>query len=804
MAWERARASLLAALAKGAVAIMLTGMWAAAGAAETLILQEGRDGYRGCAAAVFQGGDGAEAAPAGCLPLRGTRNQVALRFELPDRLRGKELARARLEVFVPEARDLRMICEIRCHPVEHEWEEPAESVVAGALPGGWLDGTTDYGRGRPAGVADSHSLWEYDGKWFPHRYQFLSAPEGGKWIDFNLTPVARQWLHDPASNHGVALVPVNLPDHRFPNTTAIDIPGPAHPEVERRPRLILEFAPLERPYLVGMTHTLSKHSDRSTRYRFFGPFEEHYEMAMARNEFEGFQVIVYPMAEALEGVTFDWTDLADRETGARIPKEDVEYFCEEVFPELYPNMKIKDWYFHGKNFAMPDALSGARPADCPPQLSTPFWFRVRTRPETRPGEYRGVVTARPGNAPPRELTVRVRVWDYAIPQEWNFETMGQTIWENVERAHGEVTPELKRRYLDFLLEHRFSPTEQYRDKLSPDLEDIPYCIERGMSTIYLSGNFTGENVEGLRERCEAVKKLGLIDQAYVYIGDETSDWEEMRRRAELIRRACPEAMVMIGGSFPRPELDGVIDIFDPQINLETNEVYSVTAEQVKPLIEQAKRRGEKFFWYVAAGPMLPCPNVQMEEPLIASRVLFWMTWKFGVEGFEYYCYNIWDHNLPQDGKRWPEVPFHPRGWGETNGDGMLFYPGPDGPFSSVRFENIRDGIEDWESHSVLRDYADALTEKARQHPELGERAGPLLERANRILAVPDEVCRDFVTWTWEPKVLLEARRELGETIEAFTELVTEQEMLAARRARKERDLARQREMLRERAEAARQ
>lgn len=260
---------------------------------------------------------------------------------------------------------------------------------------------------------------------------------------------------------------------------------------------------------------------------------------------------------------------------------------------------------------------------------------------------------------------------------------------------------------------------------------------------------------------------------------------------------------MIGGSFPRPELDGVIDIFDPQISGETNQVYSVTADQLKPLIAQAQARGEKLFWYVAAGPMLPCPNVQMEEPLIACRVLFWMTWKFGVTGFEYYCYNIWDHNLAKDGKRWPDVPFYPRGWGETNGDGMLFYPGPEGPFSSVRFENIRDGIEDWESHYVLRDYAEALREKARQEPQLGAQAGPLLARAAAILAVPEEVCADFVTWTWEPEVLLAARRELGDTIHEMTGVVSEGEMLAVRTARKEAELARQQAMLKQRAEAAR-
>ncbi len=789
---------------KGAMAIVVAMCAASACGAETVVLQQGRADYEGCAATTFQGvtADTADPATRQHLCLRGTQNQVVIAFDLPRELHGKKLARARLEVFVPEVRSLRMICQIRCHPMEHPWKESAGPAVREAVPGGWLDGTTDYGRGRPPGVVDSYELWEYDGQWFPHKYSFLGMPEGGRWVDFNITPLVRQWLKRPESNHGVALVPVNLPDHRFPNTAAMDIPAPWHPEAEKRPRLVLEFEPLDRPYLVGMTHTLRKYCDFSTRYRFLGPFDEEYEMAMARSEFEGFQVLVYPLSGMLEGVTFEWTDLVDADSGARIPKSDIDYWCQEVFRQLHVNGKIKDWYFHGMNFAMPDALVTARPQDLSEHLSTPFWFTVRTRPDTAAGTYEGTITVRPKNARARQLKLRVRVWDYTIPEQWNFETMGQMIWDGVEQVHDEVTPELKRRYIDFLLDHRFSPTEQYRDRLSPDLEDIPYCIDRGMSTIYLSGNFTG-NAETLRERCEAVQKLGLIDRAYVYIGDETDDWEEMRRRSDAIRRACPEAMIMIGGSFPRPELDGVIDIFDPQISGETNQVYSVTADQLKPLIAQAQARGEKLFWYVAAGPMLPCPNVQMEEPLIACRVLFWMTWKFGVTGFEYYCYNIWDHNLAKDGKRWPDVPFYPRGWGETNGDGMLFYPGPEGPFSSVRFENIRDGIEDWESHYVLRDYAEALREKARQEPQLGAQAGPLLARAAAILAVPEEVCADFVTWTWEPEVLLAARRELGDTIHEMTGVVSEGEMLAVRTARKEAELARQQAMLKQRAEAAR-
>jgi hypothetical protein len=789
-------------------AIILAALVSSA-AAETVILQQGADGYSGCVTATLRPEEKGKAEPAeaSVLALRGSKNRALLKFALPEALRAKRLARARLEVFVPEAKDLRMIFEILCREVLEDWQAGADWKSAGGGrawrdPGATMDLATDSKVGRPPGAVDSYSLWEYDGQYFPHRYAFLGVPPGGKWIDFNVTPLARKWLADPAANHGAALAPMDQADKRFPCRGRIDMPSEASADAAHRPRLVLDFEPLEKPYLVGMTHTLEKFCDRDTRYRFFGPFVEKYEMAMARNEFEGFQVLVYPMAGDLKGVAMEWSDLVETATGAKIPREDVTCNLQDVF-RLFPNNKIGDWYFHGKNFEVPDPLVTARPADLPVHAATPFWFTVRTRPATRAGTYRGRLTVKPQGAPPRDLELAVKVWDYKIPEKWNFQTMGQTCWDPIRQVYGKITPELKRRFIDFLLDHRFNPTEQYADKLSPDLEDLPYCAERGANTIYLSGNFRG-NAESLRERYEAVRKLGLADMALVYIGDETNKWDEMRRRSDAIRKACPELMIMIGGSFPRKELDGVIDIFDPQIDLATNKVYSLPASEMRPLIGAAQARGEKFVWYVAAGPMLPCPNVQMEDPLIAARVLFWMTWKYGVTGFEYYCYNIWTHNLPtKDGKRWPEKPFAPRGWGATNGDGMLFYPGPDGPFSSVRLENIRDGIEDWESHLALRDYAEALKTKAEKEAGVKAKAAPLLERAKEILAVPQDVVgADFSKWTWEPEVLLKARRDLGETLDAMAKLVTEAQVQAVADARRQADVERQRAMLKARAAAA--
>ncbi|KKK94399.1 hypothetical protein LCGC14_2683250, partial [marine sediment metagenome] len=371
------------------------------------------------------------------------------------------------------------------------------------------------------------------------------------------------------------------------------------------------------------------------------------------------------------------------------------------------------------------------------------------------------------------------------------------------RFHGkDWNAKLQRKYYDFLLDHRFSPTEQYGQILSPR-QDMKYCLDRGMNTVYLysvdgdQDKPTKALMDKIKPGYEKVRDMGALDYALVYIGDETSKWDLMRRFSNAIRLKCPELMIMIGGSFPRKELDGVIDIYDPQIGGKSK-TYGLS-EEMTGKIAASQARGERFFWYDAAGPMLPYPNVQCEEPLIASRAVFWMTWKYGVTGFEYYCYAIWDYNMPtKAGKRWPDKPFNSRGWGKTNGDGMLYYPGPDGPFSSVRFENIRDGIEDWESHFVLRDYVEALEKKGPRGAD-----AKLIAKAKKLLKVPDEVVKDLKTWTWEPAVLLAARRDLGETIEAFAKRVSEKEMMAVRLGRFRAQTKRQRAMLKTRAAQAR-
>ena len=55
-------------------------------------------------------------------------------------------------------------------------------------------------------------------------------------------------------------------------------------------------------------------------------------------------------------------------------------------------------------------------------------------------------------------------------------------------------------------------------------------------------------------------------------------------------------------------------------------------------------------------------------------------------------------------QKWPNVPWDSRTYYYFNGEGQLIYPGPDGmPYSSIRLENFRDGMEDYEYLFRLRE-----------------------------------------------------------------------------------------------------
>lgn len=92
----------------------------------------------------------------------------------------------------------------------------------------------------------------------------------------------------------------------------------------------------------------------------------------------------------------------------------------------------------------------------------------------------------------------------------------------------------------------------------------------------------------------------------------------------------------------------------------------------------------------------------MDYPSIEGRLLSWMTFGSQADGLLYWHVNLWHPNRIIDTAD-PYLDWKPTYIARTTGDGCLTYPTPDGPVSSIRLENIRDGIEDYDYLALLAD-----------------------------------------------------------------------------------------------------
>jgi hypothetical protein len=149
------------------------------------------------------------------------------------------------------------------------------------------------------------------------------------------------------------------------------------------------------------------------------------------------------------------------------------------------------------------------------------------------------------------------------------------------------------------------------------------------------------------------------------------------------------------------------------------------------------------------------PNFFIEYPLLDERVTPWICWKYKANGFEYWSTTSWGVNK-RKGDKWPKVPWVANTFGRYNGDGHLLYPGADGkPYSSIRFEALRDGLEDYEYLWTLR----ALLQQA----EDAKQSGAALDAARKLLTL-EELVRETGAYEPDPAPYLAYRQRIAEAI----------------------------------------
>lgn len=120
-----------------------------------------------------------------------------------------------------------------------------------------------------------------------------------------------------------------------------------------------------------------------------------------------------------------------------------------------------------------------------------------------------------------------------------------------------------------------------------------------------------------------------------------------------------------------------------------------------------KKAGNEVWFYTCLAPQGDYANRFIELPLIKTRILHWINFRFGATGYLHWGWDFWSDNcleetagiIPEAGNIMP------------GGDAFITYPGNGKILSSIRLEAMRDGIVDYELLKMLEEKKPAIAKE---------------------------------------------------------------------------------------------
>jgi hypothetical protein len=112
--------------------------------------------------------------------------------------------------------------------------------------------------------------------------------------------------------------------------------------------------------------------------------------------------------------------------------------------------------------------------------------------------------------------------------------------------------------------------------------------------------------------------------------------------------------------------------------------------------KNAQEKGQEVWFYAACGPNGSYANRFLDIHLLKVRYTHWLNFKYNIPGYLQWGYNFWGMLSPYSEihMTWAVGPLPP-------GDSYIVYPTPQGVLDSIRWETMRDGIEDYELLKLL-------------------------------------------------------------------------------------------------------
>jgi hypothetical protein len=236
-----------------------------------------------------------------------------------------------------------------------------------------------------------------------------------------------------------------------------------------------------------------------------------------------------------------------------------------------------------------------------------------------------------------------------------------------------------------------------------------------------------------------LREKGWLEKTVFHICDEPSDHNIMawREASDFINRYAPELRR--------------IDAIESTHCLNRLEIWVPKLDHLSTwqnMYEEAQRQGyEMWFYTVGIFQGGSLPNKTADVQLIESRLMHWLNYRFGLKGYLHWGFNAWTDD-----------PFNDPG--QHRGDGWHVYPKEDGLLNSLRWEQMRNGLQDYECLWLLQDKI------AQIKATLSQRVSELIEPTRRGTEIASQVVNTYTEYTRDPDVLYTAKRQaLEETID---------------------------------------
>ncbi len=111
-----------------------------------------------------------------------------------------------------------------------------------------------------------------------------------------------------------------------------------------------------------------------------------------------------------------------------------------------------------------------------------------------------------------------------------------------------------------------------------------------------------------------------------------------------------------------------------------------------PAFKKWQEEGHELWFYTVGiyqGSLYP--NKTIDVPLMDSRIMHWLNYKYEATGYLHWGWNRWKGEDPYKDP------------GKHIGDGWLVYPTKNGVLNSLRWEEMRNGFQDYECFRMLED-----------------------------------------------------------------------------------------------------